>query len=210
MVTLYTPIGLVLVRPFLAALRPVVSGRERIPKKGPAILAANHESVVDPFVLGMATWREIRWVAKAELWKRRLYRPFLAAFGTIPIERGGGDHAAVADARRVLERGGLVGIFPQGTCLPYRRRPFQRGAARLALQTGAPIVPIALVNTEKVLPPGRFRPGFPRPRIIVGDPIAVARGEPTRQSAAEVTEQIERAIVDLRQPYGEPAHAWIE
>jgi 1-acyl-sn-glycerol-3-phosphate acyltransferase len=208
--TLYRPLGFFIVKPLLTVLlRPQVSGRRRIPRRGGCILVANHESPIDPFVLGLATRRVVRYVAKAELFRYPLLRPLLRAFGTIPINRGDGDRDALSRARALIARGAVVGIFPQGTCLPYRHRPFQRGAARLALETGVPVVPVALVNTERVLPPRRLKIRFPRVRIVIGEPIRVGPARPTREAIVRLTEQLEQAVDELRRPYGEPAHAWL-
>jgi 1-acyl-sn-glycerol-3-phosphate acyltransferase len=207
----YRLFGYVLVKPLLTLLlRPQINGRGRIPRRGGCIVVANHESPIDPFVLGLACHRAIRYVAKAELFRARAPRLLLKALGTIPIERGGGDHNALAVARDLLERGALVGVFPQGTCLPYRNRPFKRGAARLALESGVPVVPVALVNTERVLPPKRFRFKLARVRIVIGEPIRVERAVVTLDAATRLTEQLERAISELRGPYGEPAHSWLD
>jgi len=207
----YRLLGYAFIKPTLTLLlRPQVKGRGRIPRRGGCILVANHESAIDPFVLGLASHRAIRFLAKRELFRSQIVRFFLWAFGTIPIERGGGDHKALARARDLVERGALIALFPQGTCLPYRHRPFKRGAAWLALETGAPVVPVALVNTEKVLPPKRRKIGLPRVRIVIGEPIRVTRADATREAANRLTQQFERAVAELLRPYGEPAHVWLD
>ena len=181
----------------------------RIPASGGCILAANHESLLDPFILGTATTRPIHYVAKSELFRRRLPAMLLRSLGAIPLTRGAGDAQAMDDARQMVERGEVVGIFPQGTCLPYERRPFLRGAARLALVTGAPLVPVCLVGTERALRPHRLRIGLPRITILVGEPLRVEPQRPTSPAARELTAAVEDAIAELRRPYGEPAHVWI-
>lgn len=207
----YRVLGYAFVKPLLTLLlRPQIKGRGRIPIRGGCIVVANHESPIDPFVLGLACHRTIRFLAKRELFSSPVVRLFLWAFGSIPIERGGADHRALAAARDLVERGALIGMFPQGTCLPYRHRPFKRGAARLALETGVPVVPVALVNTEKVLPPKRRKIGLTRVRILIGEPIRVARSDVTREAADRLTREIEQTIADLRRPYGEPAHVWLD
>jgi 1-acyl-sn-glycerol-3-phosphate acyltransferase len=212
--SLYRLLGYTFVWPTLTLLlRPRIEGRGRIPRHGGCILVANHESAIDPFVLGLACHRSIRYLAKAELYRFGIVRLFLRAFGTIPIERGEADRKALVAARDLVTRGALLGLFPQGTCLPYRHRPFKRGAARLALETGVPIVPVALVNTEKVLPPKRFKPRPARVRILIGEPIRVdpvERGQALRDAATKLTEQLEQTIAELRRPYGEPAHVWLD
>ncbi len=187
-----------------------IRGRERIPARGAVILAANHESMIDPWILGLATPRPIRYMAKAELWRYPVVRWVLEKFGTFPVARGRGDQDAVGRAEELLAEGEVLGIFPQGTCLPYRHRPFQRGAARLALASGTPVVPVCMVGTERALRPGRFKLGRPRVKVLVGEAIEVARGRPTIVAAKALTRRIEEAIAELRAPYGPPAHAWYD
>ena len=187
-----------------------VSGGDRIPAQGACIVASNHESLADPFLLGVATRRPIRYMAKAELYERPWLRTVMEAFGTFPIERGAGDVAGLAQALRLLERGELLGIFPQGTSKPLRERPFHRGAARLALATGAPLVPVRLVNTEKVLRPVKPKLGLPKVRIVVGKPLVVTPQRPTIAAARELTRRLEEAIAELGRPYGPPAHVWLD
>jgi len=185
-----------------------VRGAERIPREGAVILAANHESILDPWLLPLATPRPVRYMAKAELWRHRGVRWVMEKFGTFPVERGTGDRGAVGRAARLLADGELLGIFPQGTCLPFRDRRWYRGAAKLAIATGATIVPVCLVGTERALRPGKFKLGFPRILILVGEPIEVEQGKPNLAAAKELTERIEAAVEELREPYGPPAHAW--
>jgi len=213
-ISLYRLLGYVFVKPTLTLLlRPRVEGPGRIPRRGGCILVSNHESPIDPFVLGLASHRSIRFLAKAELYRFWIVRVFLRAFGTVPIERGEADRNALAAARDLVQRGAVLALFPQGTCQPYRHRPFKRGAARLALETGVPVVPVALVDTEKVLPPKRFKPRARRVRIVIGEPIRVervGRGQALRDATAQLTEQLELAVAELRRPYGEPAHVWLD
>ena len=188
--------------------RVELAGRERIPPQGPAILVANHDSMIDPWLLGLVTKRPIRFMAKAELWRYPVVRNVMDGLGTFPVSRGIGDRGAVGRAGDLLARGELLGMFPQGTCLPYRHRPWLRGAARLALATGAPIVPICIVGSEQALRPGKFKVGLPRIRVLVGEPIEVERGRATVAGAKMLMAQVEHAIEAAREPYGPPAHAW--
>lgn len=180
----------------------------RIPASGPVILVANHDSMLDPWILGLATPRPIRYMAKAELWSYPGLRAIMEWFGTFPVDRGAGDRAAVGRAVELLAGGQVLGMFPQGTCLPYRNRPWLRGAARLALSTGTTIVPVCLVGGEKALRPGRFKLGLPRIRVIVGEPIEVEAARPSIAAAKALTDRLEAAIEDAREPYGPPSHAW--
>jgi 1-acyl-sn-glycerol-3-phosphate acyltransferase len=189
-VILYHGLGALGFRPFLrVALRMDVEGGEHVPAAGPALLAANHESIWDPFVLGVLTARPIRFMAKAELWRYPLLRTALEAFGAFPVERGSGDTTAFARAVRLLEEGEVLGIFPQGTSKFDRPRRYQRGVARLALLTGTPIVPVRLLGTRGIL-----RPGLPRVRIVAGPPLRVEPARPTVAAAKALTARLEEAI----------------
>jgi 1-acyl-sn-glycerol-3-phosphate acyltransferase len=161
-------------------------------------------------VLGLATPRVIRYMAKAELWRTRPRALAMAGFGTFPVERGRGDREALRRARGLLEQGEIVGIFPQGTCAPLRRRPFLRTAARLALATGAPLVPVALVGTERILRPHRPKLGLPKVRVLVAPPLAVEPQRPTLAAAKALTERLEATVEELRRPYGRPLHSWLD
>jgi 1-acyl-sn-glycerol-3-phosphate acyltransferase len=164
-----------------------VVGAEHIPSTGPAILAANHESIWDPFVLGVATEREIHYMAKAELFRFRPLATALRALHAFPVERGGGDRAAISEAGQRLRSGELLGIFPQGTSVPERQNGWHRGAARLALATGAPLVPVRLAGTRPLPRPTRIR-------IVVAEPIQVPVARPTIAAARLLTARIEQAV----------------
>lgn len=167
-----------------------VTGGERIPATGPAILAANHASIWDSFILGLATTREIHYMAKAELFRWSPVATLLRSLYAFPVERGGGDHTAISEAAELLRRGNMLGIFPQGTSIPERQRGWHRGAARLALVTGAPLIPVRLSGTRR-LP----RRALARVRVDVGEPIRVAVARPTVAAAKSLTQQLEQAVV---------------
>ena len=203
---LYGTIGNGLIRPLLGALYRVEGdGWERIPASGAAVLAANHDSLIDPFILGVATPRVIHYMAKAELWRYPVLKQALQGFGAFPVRRNQGDAGAVEYGRGVLERGELVGMFPQGTCLPHRDRPWRRGAARLAKEAGVPLVPVCLVNTERALRPRRPKLGLPKVFVHVAEPL-----DPGEGTVEELTAEAARRVDELRHPYGPPAHAWYD
>ena len=151
------------------------------------ILAANHESIWDPFILGVATPREIHYMAKSELFGPRLLAKVLRSLNAFPVERGGGDRAAMSEAGRLLAGGAVLGIFPQGTSKPERQIGWHRGAARLAIATGAPLVPVRLTGTRRVPLPTRVR-------IVVGEPIVVDVARPTVTAAKSLIERLEQAV----------------
>jgi 1-acyl-sn-glycerol-3-phosphate acyltransferase len=193
---------------FMRLYRIELIGAERIPTRGPCVLASNHESVLDGFFLSAATHRQVRFMAKAELYHHLVLRELMDALGCFPVERGRDEGQAVGRGLRLLERGEVIGIFPQGTCLPYRERPFRRGAARLAISAGAPLVPVALIGTERSLQPRSHRFGFPKVTVVVGEPIPVEREDPSPESATALTRRLEHAVDELRRPYGDPDHVW--
>src|SRR5437588_3385157 len=134
-------------------------GREHIPKEGPVIIAANHRSFLDPFVIGTMARRPMYYVAKEELFRKRWLAWILNALGAFPVKRGMGDEDSIATAKAILARCDIVMIFPEGT----RTRPGslgkpKRGVGRLALETGAPVVPVAVIGTEAVRRGWRIRP----------------------------------------------------
>ena len=176
-----------------AMYRLEVIGADRLPVTGPMVVAPNHDSVLDGIILGAAISRELRFLGKAELWRSRLLGWVLDGLGAVGIKRGGGDHLALARMRQALEAGQAVAIFPQGAICGDR--VWHRGAARLALVTGAPLVPVRLVGTARAL--SRDRIGFPRLRIIFGEPIAVVRAPEDPVAAMELTERLRIAVESL-------------
>jgi 1-acyl-sn-glycerol-3-phosphate acyltransferase len=176
-----------------AIYRLEVVGADRLPVTGPMVVAPNHESVLDGIVLGAAISRELRFLAKAELWRSRLLAWVLDGLGAIRIERGRGDQFALMRVRQSLDAGQAVAIFPQGAI--HGDRPWHRGAARMALVTGAPLVPVRLVGTARALSLGRV--SFPRLRVIVGEPIEVVRATEDPVAATELTERLRIAVESL-------------
>ena len=134
-------------------------GREHIPAEGPVILAANHRSFLDPFVIATMARRPMYYVAKKELFSRPWQAWVLNALGAFPVDRGAADGEMIETAKAILERGDIVLIFPEGT----RTRPGtlghpKRGVGRLALESGVPVVPVAVIGTEDVRRGWRIRP----------------------------------------------------
>jgi 1-acyl-sn-glycerol-3-phosphate acyltransferase len=168
------------VRPALHLLWNIeVEGIENVPDDGPAIIAPNHTSVIDSFFVPAVLPRRITYVGKAEYmddWKTRRLFP---ALGMIPIDRSGGDASqrALNTAARVLERGELFGIYPEGTrSRTGRLHKGHTGMARLALRTSAPIVPVGVIGTREVQPPDASAPRPFKPVTIkFGRPVQVAR-----------------------------------
>ncbi len=175
---------------FLIYFRMQRVGREHLPRSGPLLLASNHRSFLDPFVIGTLVRRPVYYMAKRELFEKRWQAWVLNALGAFPVDRGSGDRAAMETARVILERGDCVVLFPEGT----RVRPGplgdpRRGVGRLALETGAPVAPVAVFGTEDVRRGWRIRPR--KVRLRVGRPLNFPRVERCSPSLATgVTERI--------------------
>jgi glycerol-3-phosphate dehydrogenase (NAD(P)+) len=165
-------------------------GREHIPAQGPVILASNHRSFLDPFVIAVMARRPIYFVAKKELFINRSVAWLLASLGAFPIDRHGADHDAMATAKVILQRGDGVLIFPEGTRIrPGALGTPRRGVGRLALETGAPVVPVAVHGTEAVRRRWRLRPH--KVRIRAGAPLTFPQVHaPSPALARAVTDRI--------------------
>ncbi len=165
-------------------------GREHVPASGPVLLAANHRSFLDPFVIGAMVRRPVYYVAKKELFENRLQGWFLNALGAFPVDRGASDAEMLETARTILERGDAVVIFPEGTRIRAGALGApKRGVGRLALETGAPIVPVALIGTEHVRRGWRIRPR--KVTVRAGRPLTYPQVDrPSPRLAQAVTDRI--------------------
>ena len=176
----------ILIGPWLKVLfRPWVEGGEHIPAKGAAILASNHLSFSDSFLFPLMVDRHITFLAKSDYFtgrgvKGRLIAWFFRGVGQVPVDRSGGraSEAAIHTGVRILSQGDLLGIYPEGTRSPngtmYRGRT---GLARMALESMAPVIPVAMINTYEIQPPGRLLPRLLRVGIRIGEPLAFTRYE---------------------------------
>jgi 1-acyl-sn-glycerol-3-phosphate acyltransferase len=172
---------------FRVYFRMHVAGAEHIPAEGAAVIAPNLKSFWDSFFIGVCTRRHLRFMAKTELIEAR-YGRLLVRLGAFPVRRGQADADALETARVILEQGGLLALFPEGTRVrdPDQLGNPRRGAARLALETGAPLVPCAISGTEKL-----FRAGLPMPRrvqVAFSEPIPVADLAATPDTASTLIE----------------------
>src|SRR5829696_10014066 len=165
-------------------------GREHIPTDGPVILASNHRSFLDPFILATLARRPLYYVAKEELFRRGFTGWLLNNLGAFPVRRGESDNDMIETARAILARGDAVLIFPEGTRIrPGALGRPRRGVGRLALETGAPVVPVAIIGTEAVRKGWRIRPH--KVRVRVGRALTFPQVQaPSRTLAAAVTDRI--------------------
>ncbi len=166
-------------------------GREHIPQTGPVIIAANHRSFLDPFIIGLMTRRPVYYVAKSEIFRiHPVISWVLSSLGAFPVRRGAADADMVETAKAILARGEIIVMFPEGT----RTRPGalgkpKRGVGRLALETGAPVVPMALFGTEAIRKGWRIRPH--KIRVRAGSPLTFPKVEAASTPlAAAVTDRI--------------------
>jgi 1-acyl-sn-glycerol-3-phosphate acyltransferase len=189
-----------LVGPILStAFRLETIGQQHVPKTGPAILAANHASFLDPILIGLRARRPVRFLVSNQFYRDPRLHALLRWLGTIPV---GGDAGIVRSFRQVaevIERGGLLGIFPEGGITrDGSMKPFRSGAAVLALRMGVPIVPIHLRGTFDALPRYAKWPRFVPVTLRIGDPMSVAaRPKPTSVEIAALTESIRSSIAVL-------------
>jgi 1-acyl-sn-glycerol-3-phosphate acyltransferase len=193
---------------FKITFRPTVEGRENFPAKGAVILASNHLSVFDSFVIPLVVPRQVNFLAKEEYFQgrspiKRLRTAFMRTIGQIPVERGAARAgiAALEVASEVLERGGVFGIYPEGTrSRDLRLGRGHTGVGQLALTTNALVVPVALIGTEKIQAPGKKLPRPSRVTVRIGKPLSFARYDGMAASPAirrAVTDEIMYAIMEL-------------
>lgn len=206
---LYNVLKWFVVGPWLKLIyRPKAEGLENIPDTGAAIVASNHVSFSDSIFLPLVVKRKITFIAKSEYFTGKGFKGWFSRFffsgvGAIPVDRSGGKsaHAALETGLRVLSEGELFGIYPEGTRSPdgrlYRGKT---GVARLALQSQAPVIPVAMLNTGVLQPIGKRVPSIGRVRIRVGTPIDFSRYEglaDERIVERAVTDEIMYALMEL-------------
>jgi 1-acyl-sn-glycerol-3-phosphate acyltransferase len=194
---------------FRVFFRPVVVGEEHIPSSGGAVLASNHLSMCDSLFLPVMTRRRVTFLAKQEYFtgrglKGRAKAAFVRGTGLIPINRDDANAAAsaLAAGARAVKAGMLLAVYPEGTRSPdgrlYRGKT---GVARMAMDTGVPVVPVAMIGTDRVQPIGQVFPRLARVQIRLGEPLQppLAAADPAveRQRARDFTDQIMAAIAGL-------------
>jgi 1-acyl-sn-glycerol-3-phosphate acyltransferase len=188
--------------------RPWAEGLEHVPAHGPAIVASNHLSFSDSLFMPLVVPRRVTFLAKSDYFtgnglKGWLTRVFFRGVGQVPVDRSGGraSEAALRAGLKVLQRGELLGIYPEGTRSPdgrlYRGKT---GVARLALEAKVPVVPVAMIDTDKMQPPGRLIPRVMRPGVRFGEALDFGRYEgmeEDRYVLRSVTDEIVYALMEL-------------
>lgn len=187
---------------FFIIFRLHVEGRENVPQTGAIIVAPNHKSDWDPPLIGVAfNTRIIHYMAKEELFKNPFLGWLIRQFGTFPVKRGTVDRTAIRQALRELKAGNPLGIFPEGTRI--RREGlgrFHSGMASLALMTGTPVVPVAVIGS-------RWMPHKKGPlAVLIGKPVEVKKQRPTDEKVAELNDVVKGKIQDLMDDYMKRVH----
>ena len=178
-----------------------VFGRENIPKNGGVMLCGNHTSYIDPPTLGAAATRPVHFMAKSELFKIPVLGFLIRNVGAFPVRRGTADRGALKKAIDYLQSGEVVGTFPEGqrNFNPSELMPAEPGVGMIVLRAGTPVVPVALSNTYKLLPPHSFLFRFTRVKVIFGPPIPLddLYGQSGREAVEEAGRRIMAGIAQL-------------
>jgi len=196
---LYTFFRWLAVALFGGLYRCRAEGAALLPTEGPAIVVVNHKGDMDPVVVGMVFDRPLSFMAKRELFEVAGLRQLITALGAFPIDRGAGDRAALETSLRLLADGRALLMFPEGTRQPDDEiHAFLPGVGLLALRSGAPVIPVAVRGTNRILRDGR--PGLPVLRVKVGPPLDLSditgRGSAAYHEAARRMRDAVAALYD--------------
>ena len=177
-----------------------VVGAEHLPRKGPIIVVANHTNLIDPIVVGCSLrQRQVCFMAKEELFRIPLFGGLIRRLGAFPVKRGQGDRGAFRAALEVLTAGKVLGMFPEGTRYKDGKiHPLRPGAALLAVESGAMILPVVFTGTCRL---ALFR--FPRIRAYVGSPFKLEGSAAKKELIRTGTEQIFTSLTELRRKYAD-------
>ena len=206
---LYWVLKWIVVGPWLRGLyRPWTQNMDVVPKQGSAILVSNHLSFSDSFFLPLVCPRPITFLAKAEYFtgkgiKGLFSKMFFTGVGQVPIDRTSGRaaEAAINTGIRILKQGDLLGIYPEGTrTADGRLYRGKTGMARMALESGSPVIPVAMIGTYEIQPPGKVRPKIRRVGIRFGEPLEFGRYEGLENDRfvlRSVTDEVMYALMEL-------------
>jgi 1-acyl-sn-glycerol-3-phosphate acyltransferase len=207
--TVYWVLRNVLLGPAVTKIfRPIHEGIENVPDKGAAIIASNHLSFADWLFMPLALDRRITFVAKSDYFTRAgikgwAQKRFFAGTGQVPIDRSGGraSESALRAGLKVLQRGELFGIYPEGTrSHDGRLYKGRTGVARLALLSGAPVIPSAIIGTDIIAPPGKIITKIVSPTVKFGEPLDFSRYQGMSEDRfilRSITDEIMYAIMEL-------------
>ncbi|MSW73735.1 MAG: 1-acyl-sn-glycerol-3-phosphate acyltransferase [Actinobacteria bacterium] len=189
----------------MLAFRPKVKGLRNVPATGPVIIASNHLSFSDSIFMPLVVPRKVTFLAKSEYFtspgaKGLLKKLTFIALGQVPVDRSGGrrSEAALITGLKILADGDCLGIYPEGTRSPDGRLYKGRtGIARLAIESGAPIIPVAMFNTEKIQPAGTVVPKIMRVKMIFGEPMYFEGDSSNLLHLRDCTDQLMKKIQEL-------------
>ena len=185
--------------------RPKVSGLRNVPNVGPVIIASNHLSFSDSIFMPLVVPRKVTFMAKSEYFTSPGIKGFIKkltfiALGQVPVDRSGGrrSEAAIKTGLALLAEDNCIGIYPEGTRSPDGRLYKGRtGIARMAIDSGAPIVPVAMFNTAEIQPTGQIVPKVRRVEMVFGEPMTFTGDSSDLQHLRAVTDQIMQAIAEI-------------
>jgi 1-acyl-sn-glycerol-3-phosphate acyltransferase len=191
--------GRLLAQVFLPTFGSItVEGRENVPRSGPLLIAANHQSLADPAVLIYAIDRPMWWMAKRSLFKGWLVSWFLRQVHVFGVSRQNQDLGALAHTQKLLDEGRALLIFPEGTRHPGALGKGHDGIAYMALRTGVPVLPIAITGTERIPHIWRTPIHFQTLKVVIGEPFTLTQsGRVDRQVLGCMTNRIMRSIAAL-------------
>lgn len=187
---------------FTIFFRTEVHGLENIPKEGGMILAANHKSNWDPPFLGTYLFRPVSYMAKEELFRNKIFAWAIRKCYAFPVKRGAGDRSALKNAVKELKKGYCVGIFPEGTrSKDGKLRAAGSGVSLMAQMANVPVVPSAIIGTEKIFSKKNF---LPKLKVIYGKPLFFDRKKKSREDLDEFTKKIMTEIQNMLDKYDKP------
>ncbi|MBG9793615.1 acyl-phosphate glycerol 3-phosphate acyltransferase [Paenibacillus dendritiformis] len=181
----YTTIRALLRLIYRLLFRLEASGTEHVPKDGGVVLCSNHISLLDPPAIGILLKRRIRFMAKAELFNIPVFGAAIKALGAFPVKRGGVGKETIRTAFQLLQDGDIMGIFPEGTRNTGQAAAAKKGAAMIALRSGAAVVPVAIIGSYQL---------FRKTRVVYGPPIDMS--DLLEQKGSDVLEKATDRIMD--------------
>ncbi len=189
----------------MLGFRPKVTGLRQVPTVGPVIIASNHLSFSDSIFMPLVVPRKVTFLAKSEYFtspgvKGLLKKLTFKALGQVPVDRAGGrrSEAALLTGLELLKEGACIGIYPEGTRSPDGRLYKGRtGIARMAIESGAPVVPVAMFNTAEIQPTGKVVPKLQRVEMVFGEPMYFEGDSTNVQVLREATDRIMKTLQQL-------------
>ncbi|MCR5438856.1 MAG: 1-acyl-sn-glycerol-3-phosphate acyltransferase [Selenomonas sp.] len=182
---------------FKIFFRAEIIGRENMPKEGAVILAANHMSNWDPPFVATFLSRPVSYMAKIELFKNPIFGRAITACHAFPVKRGAADRGAIKVAMQVLKQGRCLGLFPEGTrSRTGKMRKAEAGVGLIASMTGAPVVPAAIIGTDRIFANGGY---FPKLKVIYGEPMKFTGDHKDKEQLEAFSQSIMDKIAEMKE-----------